>query len=270
MKCVRQRFLLFLVCSLTTNAMERPLQPSKFPINPPINFFRAGHPAVLLNMFINAERNNTASVYSDSPILDLKEIIEVVEVTLENPKYFELAFEASRPDLYGMDAGAYRKQLNTILTKAKNQLEQWKGRYAQPAPGIKSEQLPAQAKMKSEQQAPLEIEFSNHDANNFMTAWVQTSNDRWEIVRLLPFKDSNRMLPVKDSVIHFYVGSEGWVLTRKDNTMVLAKERLSDRYRGKLVDKYVDAQEIKRLDLRYPAKLLVIINPDSSVSLTQR
>lgn len=147
-------FFFLLLASVQFNAMEKSTSPSKFPLNPPANFFRSGHPAVLMNMFINAERSNLQNTYTDSVILDLKEIIEIIENTLDNTNYFDLAYEASSSQLYGLDKQGYRKQLASILKKALAELELRRKKYAEI--WLKSEQLAEPSAKKEEDIKTLE------------------------------------------------------------------------------------------------------------------
>ena len=178
-----------------------------------------------------------------------------------------------------------RSKLITILDKIKEDAVKELGKRGIALPAkLPEEQKPKtfedvlaklsvkELPIKSEEaQSHLEVEFSNQTTDKIVTAWVATGADnRWEMAKLIPLKDSKKMIPVKGTAIHLYIGSDGYLLLSKDGSLVLAKEKLSDKYMGRLVNKFLDMQEIKTFNIKPNAKITVIINPDSSITIAER
>lgn len=251
--------------ALAMKRVEPEKMTSKFPETQTVLFFSGSKYGLLMHKFTFNEIKNSPETYTDSSTADLEELIDLIKFVFEKPFLFDLAFSR----FSHVDKESFKKQLDNILKKAEAELAQRKIKPQAPLlPILKQSegqpmQIPVQAlPLPQTQQAPLQVEFSNHNSDKLVTAWVQTSPDnKWDMVKLLPFKDSQSMILVKGSVTHFYVGPEAFVLIPQENAMILSKEVL---HAEKL-----DAQEIKRIDLKYPAKLLVIVNPDSSIALKQ-
>lgn len=222
----------------------------------------------LLKKFLEAEKRNDFEFYKTRSSYALESVIPVVVLFLEDKN----EFESLRKELKTTQ-GELRKLLNNVIKNADRALT-LSPVVPQAAVGSIEERKKlfsgGAVKQSIPAAEPLQIEISNHTSEKIVKAWIATGPNTWELSKLSPFQDSKVFALAKDSTVYLYIGSQEFLLLQKDKTLILSKEFLTDKYMGQLVNPYPTTEEVKRINLKEPAKIIIVINPDSSITFSEK
>lgn len=254
----------------------KPIEPVIKPINPIRE--QLSHKMRFLYNFVEAEINGDPDNYINTrPASTYEMVIKTannVMISDAQLELFQKAFEMSEKQVKDLITRVTKKAREALIEQASSKLKKAKPQEEKisPAPVSQPKEMP-KLNIAKEAQTHFEVEFANQTVDKIVTAWVSVGNDKWEMAKLIPFKDSKKIMAisgVKVPAINIYVGYETFLLSHHEDYFLVAREFLNSTMGGKF--NYLDFNIIKefKFKIKPNAKITVIVNPDSSISIAER